>query len=1328
MPNKRPQQQRRLERLAPQGRTAFLSLPACSIPSVFLHVLSVVVVAMVALGVSQSAQALETITVPANQDVIELTTRGTLFENRGDRLQVETAPGPDGVVGRISVKANTRGTNPSWIVFALRNETDTVMERWLTSSRYTLIGSGIIWPNLDARRLEAVTPSIGFLPERVKSDQADVFRLTLEPGQTVTFAVEMASTRFSRVFLWKPIAYELNVRESQIYNGALLGLTGLLGLVMTALFAANHKIIFPSAALVAWCVMAYLCIDFGLFHKTFNLRPEDNAVYRAGAEAAMAASFVIFLHTFLRLRYAHGIFRMLLSVWILAQLALVAIAVVDPRLAATFARLSFLLIGGAGALMILFLTVRGQDRALMLSPTWLLFLVWIFAVAVALTGRLAGDVVIWGLNGGLVLIVLLIAFTVMQFAFRSLEPVYGAAPDEQQLRSLAVDGANAATWEWNARRDEVKVSPMIEAVLGLNAGELSTKVDDFISHIHPADRERFRLTLWSIKERTNGRMKIDFQLRHADNTYRWFELEASTVTGAEGRNVRCVGLMRDVSETRLAQQRLMNDAVNCHLTGLPNRELFLDRLATAMRRAQTDPSTRPTVLYIDIDRFRSVNSALGLVVGDTLLLTLARRMQHHLTDDDTLARMNGDQFAVLLLSEQEPRALAELAERLRRSMRAPIRIAGKEIVLTGSLGIAVYDGQSDHRDLVREAEIAMYRAKRTGADKVEIFRPEMRETPDDRLALEAELRLALENDEITVYYQPIIYLPTEELAGFEALVRWQHPKRGLLPPAAFVPVAEESDLIVDLGSYVLMKAAHTAAQWHKELPRTERELFVSVNVSSRQLLRQDLVQNVRHLLGRGVLPKGTLRLEITESLVMENPEAAVELLKQLSGAGAEIALDDFGTGYSSLAYLQRFPFDTIKIDRQFMASDVDQGEGSAGPAIVRSVVALAHELGKTVVAEGVEDPDEVSFLRAIGCEYAQGFYYGEPMSKKDVVQLLRIVRRSERKLEGQGLFRLKRKAKTGTAEQDALDAEMVDDVKALPAKASLNGKGKTKRKGGSKPADGASVTAAANGGGDQPPMVPETGVIEQLPGSLVRPMRGAPGARPVPQRPQQSGPPHGAPAAAGSVSQPPVPNGPGRGGSGAVAGAHGNGAPLRAANASPPPPGPHTSAGRPASGPPPPVGGVRQPQGPPPQIPGGTPKLSEILPSPITGVGAPPPPPAPGVPPPLASNGGEPSQPGPPPGGSSNPKPSADLGLSRLNTQPASPPTAAQPPRDLSDQRRPEMAGVPDGGDGDGALPDFSTLPPGIAASLAKLAGTTRPSSDGGGPPPVGRKRVGEND
>ncbi len=986
-----------------------------------------VVAACLVWGAPQ-VHALKAIQLAADQDMIEITEQAELLSSRGDSIQVETAADVEGMVGRMSVRASATGISPNWVVFALRNATDRPIERWVTAERYTLIGSGIVWPDLDARRIEAVTPSLGFLPERVRSDRADIFRVSLEPGQTVTYVAELASDRFARIYVWKPVEYELKARDRQLYNGILLGITGVLGIFLTAVFAANHKPIFPSAALVTWCVLAYLCVDFGFWHKLFQLRPEDNAVYRAATEAAMAASILVFMHIFLRLTASHGLARMLIGVWIVAQLALVGLALVDARLASTFARASFAAIGVAGILVTSYLALRGQDRALSLLPTWIFFLVWMFAAAVTLTGRMSGDAVVSSLTGGLVLITVLVGFTVTQFAFRSVESVGGAAPSEQTLRSLAVDGSGASVWEWNVRRDEVSTGPLVEATLGLSPGELTTKSDDFCGHLHPADRERFRLLLWSVKEHGGGEIRLEFRMLHADNSYRWFDLEASTAPSSDRRALRCVGLIREITESKRSQERLLHDAVHDSLTGLPNRELFVDRLGVACERAVREPMILPAVILVDIDKFRSVNSSFGLVVGDSLLLTLARRLQRNLGPQDTLARISGNQFALLMMQAHDTAELGQLAETIRRSVRSPIKIAGQDVVLTAALGISIWDNNvGTAADLLKDAEVAMYRAKRSGADRVETFHADMRNEVDNRVAVESELRAALDRRELIVLYQPIISLATEELAGFEALVRWQHPKLGLLLPGDFIPIAEASDLIVKLGSQVLNRAVEDSAQWHKLLPRQDRPLFVSVNVSSRQLFSADLVQEVRQVIGRVLIPPGSLRLEITETLVMENPERAVEVLDQLRSAGAGLAMDDFGTGYSSLSYLSRFPFDTIKIDRDLVQASAADGSGSA---IVRSIVALAHELGKKVVAEGVEEQTDVGFLRSIGCEYAQGYYYGEPIGSREAERMVRTIAKSEKRLQRVGLFRTK--SKTNSKPVDEQPEQPVSAAAAPP--------------------------------------------------------------------------------------------------------------------------------------------------------------------------------------------------------------------------------------------------------------------------------------------------------
>lgn len=971
----------------------------------WLQSLGLVFMCLVALA--GRAEALTPIPVDEDQDRIEITRLGEAYEGRGDSLQVETAAGPDGVSGRMTVRASVPGTSPNWIVFALTNKSDKSLERLLTADRYTIVGSGTVWPDLDARRIESVTPSVGFVPERIKNDKADVFRVTLEPGQTITYVAEMAGDRYARMYLWKPIDYEIKSRDRQLFNGAMLGLTGLLAIFLTSIFAANHKLIFPAAALVAWTVLTYLCVDFGFFHKLFNLRPEDNAIYRAAGEAAMASSFVIFLSTFLRLGLWHGVVRMMIGVWIVAQLTLIAVAVIDPRLAATFARLSFLAIGGVGGLLTIFLAMKGQDRALSLVPTWLLFLVWIFATGMTLSGRMSGDVVVSSLVAGLVLVVILMGFTVTQYAFRSSDVGYSGAPTELQARSLALAASGSSVWEWNIRRDEIKVGPEIEVALSLMPGELSSKVDDFMKHVHPTDKERFRVTLMSAQERSGIRIKSDFRLRHADNSWRWFELEAASVPNADGRTLRCVGLMRDVSDVKRAHERLLHDAVHCSLTGLPNRELFVDRLKNVILRAKTDNTVKPAVIFIDLDKFKSVNASFGLVRGDSLLLTVARRLQRHLGPQDSVARVGGDQFAMLFTGEREARNLPALAERVRRSLRAPIPLANQEVILTGSMGIALWDGtQGADGDLLKDAELAMYRAKQSGSDRIEVFEPTMRRDRDSDVQIESDLAKAIEKNQLKVLYQPVVYLPTKELAGFEAQLRWDHPSLGLVNPMAQFADTGDTELLIKLCSHLLVRAAKDVARWVLELPRSERPLFVAVNVSGRQFFRPESVQEVRHVLGRNIAPAGTMRLEISETLLMDNPEQAVEVLKLLRGSGVELTLDDFGTGFSSLAYLHRFPFDTIKINGELVRSC---GSGS-GAAVMRSMVALAHELSMTIAAESVEHADEAVFLRSIGCEYAQGYHFGEPIPERAVSQLLKMVRRSESKLQPRGFFRPKTKS------------------------------------------------------------------------------------------------------------------------------------------------------------------------------------------------------------------------------------------------------------------------------------------------------------------------------
>lgn len=478
---------------------------------------------------------------------------------------------------------------------------------------------------------------------------------------------------------------------------------------------------------------------------------------------------------------------------------------------------------------------------------------------------------------------------------------------------------------------------------------------------------------------------LDFRITTKEGELRWLNVAGRSVSGIGMKplGIRCS--FRDITERKRMEGQLRHQALHDPLTGLANRTLCLDRISQAMRRSRRRENYYFAVVFLDLDRFKVINDSLGHRFGDQVLMETGNRLTEHVRTLDTVSRFGGDEFVLLLDELTSPGEAIRIIKRIRRALAQPFVFNDTPVQTTASLGIVLSPiGEAKASDVLQRANIAMHRAKEAGRNRFKVFTSRMLENAVDQLTLENDMRRGLESGEFHVEYQPIMDLDGSDLMGFEALARWTHPHRGPVPPSEFIPIAEETGIILQLGEWVLRTALETLAQWRKTTPGAEG-LFMSVNISSKQFAGMELDKIVLRALRDNRIPPRSLKLEITESTILENPEAAVRILKQLRKKGVHFSIDDFGTGYSSLSQLQQLPVDTLKVDRSFisrMKSDPENME------IVKAVIALAHSLDLNVVAEGVEEPEQLCSLIDLKCQCVQGFFFHKPLSTDEALVLL----------------------------------------------------------------------------------------------------------------------------------------------------------------------------------------------------------------------------------------------------------------------------------------------------------------------------------------------------
>lgn len=566
-----------------------------------------------------------------------------------------------------------------------------------------------------------------------------------------------------------------------------------------------------------------------------------------------------------------------------------------------------------------------------------------------------------------------------------LQAIESILRESEERYALAVNGSHDGVWDWNLRTNTVYFSAAWKSALGYADHELENKLAEWMSRVHPDDIKTLYQAVDHHAQGLTPQFRSEYRLLHRDGSYRWMQSRGLALRDPYGEARRIAGFQTDITISKTTNDQLRYLALHDQLTGLANRSLFMDRLEHAMRMVQRYEDMAFAVIFLDLDRFKLINDSMGHLVGDQLLITVAERLKKSLRNSDTCARLGGDEFVALLEFVQSDKSAITIVQRIQDELSRPIWLEDREVYINASIGIVMSSADyTQPEEFLRDADTAMYHAKASGKGQYAFFTQAMRESAIAALSMESDLRQAIDRQEFELHYQPIVSLRSRRILGFEALLRWQHPTKGIVMPAEFIKIAEETGLIVPISWWSLKQACQQIRQWQTQY-FSDPPLSISVNIARRQFAQTELTSQIHSVLAETGLEPSCLTLEITESAIMENVEHAAIQMNQLKALGVQLCMDDFGTGYSSLSHLHLFPIDILKIDSSFIQqADVDFSKLE----IIRTVASLAWNLGIEVVAEGVESNKQVTQLKLLKCELAQGYLFSRPMSPDNTTQFL----------------------------------------------------------------------------------------------------------------------------------------------------------------------------------------------------------------------------------------------------------------------------------------------------------------------------------------------------